>query len=259
MGDKDSSSPPENKTPTLHPVYTVTNIQNKVLDGEKVSYSSWVKLFMLHATGYEVVCHIDGTPSPDEKSPEFTSWKKIDAIVLQWIYDTLSDDLLVRVLTDKSTAYEAWQRVKRLFVNNKGSCAQALQQELTNLKLASLPSLEAYCQRIRELCDQLVAVDIPVTDNQRVLYLVSGLPREYDTIGTILNNSLPSWEDAVDQLQSEARRLAARDALNNTPVIAVAITNPSPNNPSREQPTNNYSTRSNRYIVLVLEDCCFRR
>ncbi|XP_022030869.1 uncharacterized protein LOC110931801 [Helianthus annuus] len=110
MGDKSSTS--TNPTPnSLHPVYTVTNIQHKVrmLDGTKVSYPSWVKLFMLHATGYEVVHHIDGTPAPGKDAADYPAWKKIDAVVLQWIYGTLSDELLVRVLEDTSTAYEAWE------------------------------------------------------------------------------------------------------------------------------------------------------
>ncbi|XP_024986570.1 uncharacterized protein LOC112521811 [Cynara cardunculus var. scolymus] len=230
----------------LHPVYTVTNIQHKVrvLDGVKVSYSSWVKLFMLHAKGYDVLQHIDGFSAPAKTSTDYPSWEKIVAVVLQWIYGTLSDDLLVRVLVDDSTAFEAWQRVKNLFVNNKGSRAQALQHELTNLTLAAMPSIEAYCQRIRDLSDQLAAVDCPLNDNQLVLYLVRGLPREYDTIASILNQTLPSWEDAIDRLQSEARRIAAREAAAPTPLVAAAVTSPPTKRDAQDNST--YSNRENQ-------------
>ncbi|KAI3760479.1 hypothetical protein L1987_50874 [Smallanthus sonchifolius] len=214
------------KPHNLHPVYTVTNIQNKVhvLDGVDITYPTWVKLFTLHATGYDVVQHIDGSPSPDKDSTDYPSWKKIDAVVLQWIYGTLTKPLLVRVLEDKSTAYEAWKRVQNLFLNNKGSRAAALQHELTNMTLAAMPNLEAYCQRIRELADQLTAVDCPINNTQRILYLVRGLPREYDAVASILNQSLPSWEDACDRLQSEARRITARETLSPTPMVAAAVT-----------------------------------
>ncbi|XP_021995239.1 uncharacterized protein LOC110892381 [Helianthus annuus] len=202
----------------------VTNIQNKVrvLDGVKVSYPSWVKLFTLHAEGYDVVDHIDGTQALAKDAADFASWKKIDAVVLQWIYRTLSDDLLVRVLEDKSTAYEAWERVKNLFLNNKGSRSAALQHELTNLTLSAMPDLDSYCQRIRELADQLGAVDCLLTNTQRILYLVRGLPREYDTTTSILNQSLLPWETAIDQLQAEARRIAARENIAPTPLVAAA-------------------------------------
>ncbi|KAK9071607.1 hypothetical protein SSX86_008036 [Deinandra increscens subsp. villosa] len=127
MGDNGENS---NTTKTsLHHVYTVTNIQHKVrvLDGTKVSYSSWVKFFQLHARGYEVLSHIDGTPAPAKTYSTYESWLKIDSIVLQWIYGTLSDELLVRVLETNSTALEAWNRIKTIFLNNKGSRAAALE------------------------------------------------------------------------------------------------------------------------------------
>lgn len=118
--------------PPLHPVYTVTNIQHKirVLDGTKVTYNSWVKIFKLHARGYKVLHHIDGTAPPAKTSDTYDSWVEIDAIVLQWIYGTLSDDLLIRVLDTDTTAYKAWLRIQEIFTNNKGSHAATLEHEL---------------------------------------------------------------------------------------------------------------------------------
>ena len=96
MADK-----PETRS-SLHPAYTVTNIQQRirVLDSVKLSYHSWVRLFRLLAEGFDVLDHIDGTPAPIEIDDEYPAWKKLDAIVLQWIYGTLSDDLFDRVLTE---------------------------------------------------------------------------------------------------------------------------------------------------------------
>ncbi|XP_074284315.1 uncharacterized protein LOC141608867 [Silene latifolia] len=159
-------TPPPPPQPKLHPVYSVTNIQNKVrvLDGVKVPYSSWVKLFKLHARGYKVLHHIDGTRKPAETDSTYEEWCEIDAHVLQWIYGTLNDDLLSRVLEEESTAYEAWIRVKNIFTNNKGARAAALESEFSSLKLESMSSLEAYCQRLKEIADQLKDVDAAVKD-----------------------------------------------------------------------------------------------
>ncbi|XP_021980679.1 uncharacterized protein LOC110876827 [Helianthus annuus] len=117
MGDKPEPSDAAAQSNTLHPVYTVTNIQNKVrvLDGTKVSYSSWVKFFQQNARGYKVMNHIDDTLSPAKTDPTYDSWMEIDDIVLQWIYRTLSNDLLVRLLKPKSTTLEAWLWLKAIF------------------------------------------------------------------------------------------------------------------------------------------------
>ncbi|XP_035845371.1 uncharacterized protein LOC110935126 [Helianthus annuus] len=155
----------------LHPVYTVTNIQHKVrvLDGTKVTYTSWVKLFMLHAKGYEVLHHIDGTDPPASTDPEYTAWAKIDSIVLQWIYGTLFDDLLVRILESDSTARATWVRLQGVFLNNKGSRVATLEQAFTNHKLSACSSMAEYCSKLKEIGEQLKDVDQPVPDSRLVL------------------------------------------------------------------------------------------
>ncbi|KAJ9562117.1 hypothetical protein OSB04_007277 [Centaurea solstitialis] len=208
----------------LHPVYTVSNIQHKVrvLDGTKVTYSALVKLFQLHARGYKVLDHIDGTPPPEKTNTTYTAWAEIDAHVLQWIYGTLSDDLLARVLVDESTAYEAWMRVNKIFLNSKGARAAALEQKFNNLKLESMSSLQAYCQRLRDLAAQLKDVDAGVNDQRLVLQLVRGLPTEFDTVASYIHQTLPSFETAQSMLELEQHRKSGREDTAATPTVLVA-------------------------------------
>ncbi|KAL9236868.1 hypothetical protein vseg_011488 [Gypsophila vaccaria] len=196
---------PTQTKPSLHPVYTVHNIQHKVrvLDDTKVTYASWVHLFKLHARGYKVLHHIDGTESPAKTDPDYNEWCEIDSHVLQWIYGTLSNDLLARVLTDDSTAYAAWSRDKNIFLNNKGARAASLEHEFTNLKLESLPSLDAYFQRLHKLAGQLSDVDAPVTEQRLVIQLLCGLPQSYDTVASYINQALPDFETARNMLELE--------------------------------------------------------
>ena len=117
MSDKENA----NKANPRHHVYTVTNIQNKVriLDGTKVTYSTWVKLFQLHARGYKVLGHIDGMKPLEKTDPKYEAWVEIDSIVHRWIYNTLSEDLMSKVLEEECTSLEAWNRIKSIFLNNK--------------------------------------------------------------------------------------------------------------------------------------------
>ncbi|XP_022003988.1 uncharacterized protein LOC110901469 [Helianthus annuus] len=244
MGDKGekSDSTTTNQPIPLHPVYTVTDIQKKVrmLDGSKVTYSAWVKLFHLHARGYEVLDHITSEPPPKD-DPNHAQWMKIDAIVLQWIYSTLSEDYLLRVLESESTALQAWNRVKAIFHNNKGPRCAALQTKFVNLKLSACPSLEAYCQTLRDLAAQLDDVGSPVNEQSLVLQLVRGLPREYDTIGSIINREIPSWNEACEMLRGDQERQAARDG---TPAPSEALAAVNPNSqPRRDGQNQTYQPR----------------
>ncbi|KAM0009763.1 hypothetical protein Hdeb2414_s0086g00784961 [Helianthus debilis subsp. tardiflorus] len=169
---------------------------------------------------------------------------KIDAIVLQWIYSTLSDEYLLRVLEPESTALEAWNRVKDIFHNNKGPRCAALQARFVNLRLTASSSLETYCQTLRDLAAQLDDVGSPVNEQTLVLQLVRGLPREYDTIGSIINRELPSWNEACEMLRGDQERQAARDD-NANPSEALAAINPTPSQNRRDN--QNRRDGPNRY------------
>lgn len=84
-------------------------------------------------------------------------------------------------------AYAAWLKLQNLFLNNKGSRAATLEHEFNKLKLASMPSLDDYCHRLKDLADQLSDVDSPVSQQRLVLQLVRGLPAEFDTVASFIN------------------------------------------------------------------------
>ncbi|KAJ0868634.1 hypothetical protein HanRHA438_Chr11g0480471 [Helianthus annuus] len=210
MGDTSNSSTEENKP--LYPVYSVTNIQNKirVLDGVKVTHSSWVKLFKLHAHGYDVLHHIDGTQPPAKTDPSYETWSKIDFIVLQWIYGSLSDGLLVRVLESESTAQQAWNRIQAIILNNKNSRAATLEHTFTTTTLASCSSMNDYFQKMKDLAEQLKDVGHEVSESRLVLQMTLGLPAEYDTVASFITQAETSWDDAREMIDREQRRQAAR-------------------------------------------------
>ncbi|XP_021985522.1 uncharacterized protein LOC110881625 [Helianthus annuus] len=261
MGDDDVNSPkhsndnehpPKSSNPTtLHPVYSVNNIQQKIrtLDGEKVSCSSWVNLFHLHATAYRVFDHIDDTPPPAKDDPSLSSWKEIDVVVLQWIYGTLTDDLLLKILQPGSTACQAWLRLENHFLNNKDSRAATLEEDFTNLILQSCSSLEAYFQRLKEISDQLAAVDCPVPEKRLVLKLVRGLPPEFDMTGALIVQRLPSWTDTCDMLLREQSCQRACATVS-PPVVAAALDSAPPHPPRSDSPhpreSQDHDTRNRR-------------
>ena len=70
---KDDVGSSEVKVTTLHPTHIVTNIQTKIrtLDGTNVIYSSWKKLFCVHAKAYKVLDHTGDTPTLKKTDPTY--------------------------------------------------------------------------------------------------------------------------------------------------------------------------------------------
>ncbi|XP_035838335.1 uncharacterized protein LOC118485919 [Helianthus annuus] len=230
----------------LHPAYSVTNVQSKIrtLDGVTVTYTSWVKLFRFHVVAYQVTDHIDGTEPPPETATEYKAWKELDALVLQWILSTVSDDLLPRVLDTGPTARHAWVKLEKLYLSNKKARAGALETRFCNLTLSTCSSLDDYCQRLKDLANQLEDVDHPITEDRLVLQLVRGLPAEYDTTASLINANSADWDLARSMLEDERIRQEARQKTNQSVHVA---TTPNHSSHSQPQPHPNHHPQSGSF------------
>ncbi|XP_021738810.1 uncharacterized protein LOC110705277 [Chenopodium quinoa] len=116
-------SPKTPKASPFHPAFTVTNIKSVipiVLQMDRAQYISWVELFTINARSHQVLEHILPSPDKTDNSSSLSNtdpelWTRLDALVLQWIYNTISNDLLNTILKPKSTAEAAWGRLKDVF------------------------------------------------------------------------------------------------------------------------------------------------
>uniref|UniRef100_A0A3Q7GME8 Retrotransposon Copia-like N-terminal domain-containing protein n=1 Tax=Solanum lycopersicum TaxID=4081 RepID=A0A3Q7GME8_SOLLC len=97
---------------------------------ENIQYSTWAELFKIHARSHRVLDHIIPPEKGKEKVPktdeEKEFWSTLDATVLQWIYTTMSHDLLHTILEQDATAMETWNRLRDIFQDNKHSGAITL-------------------------------------------------------------------------------------------------------------------------------------
>ncbi|XP_057425919.1 uncharacterized protein LOC130719312 [Lotus japonicus] len=168
--DGSNATPPPPKadlappTPTsakadFHPALVVSNIKNHiplVLDMETDRYGTWAELFHIHARSHRVLHHIvpsTDKPPPAVTDPTYDQWATLDSIVLQWIYSTISLDLLSTVMEPNSTALAAWERLADIFHDNQNARAVALEQEFSSVRMETFPNVTTYCQRLKTLSD----------------------------------------------------------------------------------------------------------
>ncbi|KAJ0872624.1 putative RNA-directed DNA polymerase [Helianthus annuus] len=189
-----------------------------------------------NSRAYEVIDHLSprlqtkppaasteaGKEPDDQSSSPVTGdvWKRLDAIVLQWIYGTISTDLLSTIIRPDSTAHYAWTALKSIFHDNQATRAVLLHQKFVNVKLDSFPSMAAYVQEVKVLSDQLANVGSPVTEHTLVIQLLTGLNEAYGGIASILQNTkpFPTFYEARSQLileeTTKANRVSHDTALN---------------------------------------------
>ncbi|KAI3751108.1 hypothetical protein L2E82_22154 [Cichorium intybus] len=218
--------------PKNHPAITVTNIRNFIpftLEMENGQFTSWAELFRIHCRAFQVGDHIDASFKPPSKTPssstateadktkaasEFETWSRLDAIVLQWIYSTISNDLLHTILKPNTTASQAWTALENIFQDNQSTRAVYLDSKFVSTRLDHHPNISSYCQAMKMLADQLANVGNPVSNQRLVLQLIVGLNESYEGVAMIIQQTtpLPDFYDVRSKLIMEEARKAHQAA-----------------------------------------------
>ncbi|XP_050909762.1 uncharacterized protein LOC127123604 [Lathyrus oleraceus] len=130
----------------FHHVLVVSNIKNHIpiiLEMEKDQHGAWVELFRIHAHSHQVLHNIVPSmgkkPSADNSNVEYEQLTTLVFIVLQWIYSTISIDLLTTIMEADSTNIETWNHLTDIFQDNQNACDVTLEQEFSNIRIEAFP------------------------------------------------------------------------------------------------------------------------
>ncbi|XP_021762660.1 uncharacterized protein LOC110727406 [Chenopodium quinoa] len=203
----------EGESSVFHPAPGVSNIKNAIpliLYREKVQYSNWVELFECHAHVFDVLDYIDPQTTRHVDLSD-AMWKRLDSVVKNWIYGTISTDLLETIMCKGDAAEQVWDKLKEIFQDNTTTRAVYLENQFNQLYLSKFSDISSYCRELKNLKDQLANVDQFVSEQKLVIRLVSGLVNTYfDTVATMIQQttSLPSFETARSRLLLEESRRA---------------------------------------------------
>ncbi|XP_057532887.1 uncharacterized protein LOC130810775 [Amaranthus tricolor] len=216
---------------SFHPALAVSNIKTHVpitLEMENIQYANWAELFKVHCRSHRVLHHIIKPKNPDgtDKEPDddHDMWDTLDAAVVQWIYSTISTDLLNTVIEADVSAMTLWNRLRDLFQDNENSRAVALDHEFNNTYLRDFPSVSAYCQHLKTLADQLKNVGAPVSNNRLVLRMVAGLTSAYQGVASVIRHKkvLPPFYEVRSMLALEEASMKGVTAGGDEAMVAAA-------------------------------------
>ncbi|GAU11931.1 hypothetical protein TSUD_195550 [Trifolium subterraneum] len=216
-------------------------------------------VFKVQARVHNVLDHIiqptDATAlqaSAELKAADSKLWNRLDVVVLQWMYATVSQDILQSILVTDDTAEDCWKRIGALFNDNKHARAVQLENQFSNTHLEDFPSTEAYCIRLKN--HQLANVDSPVSDTCLVLKMISGLTDAYSGFVTYIqqHDPLPTFSAARTRLELEESTMiqrAARESGSSTQPTALMEKAPS-SEPMKETMNSQHGPKSQQEGIL---------
>ncbi|CAN0829352.1 Retrovirus-related Pol polyprotein from transposon RE1 [Linum grandiflorum] len=204
---------------------------------DRDNYSLWRPIALSTLEAFNLESHVLAPQPPsttrfvtsaageavEEPNPSYTTWKQKDRFVLLWLRSTLSERAL-SVVVRATTAHLAWQTIDRSFQAQTRARRMQLKVQLQSMSKGSLSMFE-YLEKKRAIADSLADDPNPVSDEDLIGYILTGLDSSYDAFVTAFMMKI---EDVnVDQLvglllQEEARHdhaIAKTGALLPTPLL----------------------------------------
>ena len=153
------------------------------------NFTIWRTFFNIVFRKFGIKDHIDGTV--DSRAMLLnTEWTQIDTCIVSWLYTTLSPELLSAVVQPRKDAYTAWTSIGSQFLDNIVQRTDKLRQRLHALSQGDLTVTE-YCNQIKELADKLRDVSSPLTDQDLVINLLSGINEKFANCIPTISASRP--------------------------------------------------------------------
>ncbi|XP_071726941.1 uncharacterized protein [Rutidosis leptorrhynchoides] len=205
----------------LQPINHILHSVPIKLELNNSQYNTWSELFKVNCKAHDVLAHLtsETIPASSSKAVEIMQdvWERHNAIVLQWIYATISKELLRTIMEPDLTSKKAWDRLKKL----------------------------------KNLADQLADVDSKISPENLVLQMVAGLNKNYSTVATNINQmeKLPSYYDARSKLILKETMNNRQAVINHSNPNSALIATDEPKDNTNPNPSqrdiNNYPRQSN--------------
>ncbi|XP_071681837.1 uncharacterized protein [Lolium perenne] len=170
------------------------------------NFFPWKTYFGLLFREYDLLDHVDGTIDL-LAMPHDPEWLAIDATIIRWFYQTISNDIFRTVVHDGDSVHTVWAKITGLFTDNRIQWVTFLQQEFFGTHQNDL-SLDDYALKRKSLSDELRDLEFPIDDKIMLSTLSAGLGEDLSNAASNLTFlTTPTFEQAVAYLRLEERRL----------------------------------------------------
>ena len=181
-----------------------------VLDLQSPHYSKWRGYLLLALGRYELKDHV----LSDVSHPSDPHWQRMDCVVVSWIFNSISPELLDIIHAhDGVSARAAWLGIAEQFLGNRESRALLLDAEFRNLSQGDL-TVDDYCRKMKGMADALADLGEPVNDRTLVLNVLRGLNERFQFMTHIITRQrpFPSFADVRADLRLAELNMAPPSA-----------------------------------------------
>lgn len=187
------------------------------LDGK--NWSTWrvqIKMLLINLSLWGIV---DGSETqPTEAAATSTAeYLKRKNRALSTIVLAVSPSLLY-LIGEPEDPRAVWMKLEGHFQSSSWANQFSLRKKLYSMKMLEGTAVCEHVRSITELFDNLTAVGDTLKERDRVMIILSSLPKKFDVLITALqsNKEIPTWEEVVEKLTAEEMRQGERISQEST-------------------------------------------
>ena len=191
------------------------------------NYPSWkvqCRMALMREGLWGIVAGTEEPPDQEadaEKYAKFVSRrdKALATIVLA------VDPSLLYLIGDPEDPAAVWRKLSGQFQKKTWANKLSLRKKLFTMKLGDSGSMREYIKKMTEIFGELAVVAEPISDEDKVVYLLAGLPESYDVLVTALesgSDTVPALEGVTERLLREEQKLKDREEANDSKKLLVA-------------------------------------
>jgi hypothetical protein len=209
---------------------------------DRDNYILWTTQVVPYLEGHSLYGYITGeTPAPAKEiassasssttpttptmiaNPAYALWYQQDKLILSTLISTLSNSVLPYAVGIK-TSREVWLTLERMFASESQARIVQIRYQLTSLKKGAL-TITDYYQKARILAQTLATIDKPLKDSELVLYVLNGLPMEFDSLVTSVTTRTDpiSMNDLYGHLLTYEQRIATHHSSPDLSLSSVNV------------------------------------
>ena len=222
------------------------------------NYMTWN--LQLHALldGYALAGHLDGSsPAPpptitvdDETvtNPEHTKWHRQDRLIYSGLLGTLSPSIQ-SLVTNTTTAYEMWKSLSATYATPSRGHIQQLRLQLKQYTKGD-KTIDDYMRGLTTRFDQLALLGKPLDHEDKVEYIIDGLPDDYKAVTEQIEgrDTSPSIVEIHEKLiNREAKLLAISTPVSNAIPMTANVASSRPKQQQHHQQRGQNSNWSNNW------------
>ncbi|OIT28481.1 retrovirus-related pol polyprotein from transposon tnt 1-94, partial [Nicotiana attenuata] len=196
------------------------------------NFSTWQAQVTTLLFGYDLLSYIDGTTIippvyiADDKgnqlpNPNYKFWLRQDSLVRSAIMASV-DQSIAPLIAKAATAKNAWDSLQMTYANKSQVRIFGLHESLSNIKRDS-KSVRDYMKEIKSIADDLAASGSPLTNEELVIKVLSGLGVEYKEISVAIRarDNPISFEELFEKLLAHEVFVQHSESKNEQPIITA--------------------------------------